>query len=132
MSRENLPDQPGLQVLRSDGLLDSSQSDCPGMIEQGYQQFLEDLEGLLRDRRNHRKLAAYHGRRRVCIEKTMEAVWKTCARESIPDDELMIESIAPQPDALHHRLDTGPEAGQPALEAVMSPETVGSGPTVRA
>ena len=122
MSRENLPDQPGLQVLRSDGPPDSSQSHRPGMIEQGYQQFLEDLEGLLRDRRNHRKLAAYHGRRRVCIEKTMEAVWKACARES----------IAPQPDALQHRLDTGPEAGQPALEAVMSPEAVESGPWVRA
>ena len=62
----------------------------------------------------------------------MEAVWRACARESIPDDELMIESIARQPDALHHRLDTGPEAGQPALEAVMSPEAVESGPRVRA
>ena len=63
MSRENLPDQPGLQALQSDGPPDSSQSHRPGMIEQGYQQFLEDLDGLLRDRRNHRKLAAYHGRR---------------------------------------------------------------------
>ena len=79
MSREDHPDQPGLQVLPSDGPPESSHSHPPGILEQGYQQFLEDLEGLLRDIRNDHKLAAYHGRRRICIERTMEAVLRACA-----------------------------------------------------
>ena len=49
-------------------------------------------------------------------------------REPLPVDELMIEPIARQPDALHHRLDTDAEAGQPTLEWVMGPEAVVSGP----
>jgi hypothetical protein len=83
----------------------ASGADDPGIIEEGYTQFLSELSELLAGGQNHGKLAAYHGKRRVCIVRSMESIFKECARQSVPFEEVMIEPIQPQPDASQHVFD---------------------------
>jgi len=89
---------------------EDSGADSRGIIERGYSQFLCDLPGLLRNPRKRAMLAAYHGERRICVAYTMRAVEKECARQSVPLEEVMIESIQLQPDASHHVFDSVSEA----------------------
>jgi hypothetical protein len=88
---------------------DFSGPDDPGIIEEGYMQFLSDLDELLGDSRNRGKLAAYHGKRKICVAADMKDILKASARENIAVEELMIESIVPQPDASQHQLDSSTE-----------------------
>jgi hypothetical protein len=83
----------------------ASDPDWPGIIEKGYTQFLRDLGGLLAVEQNHGKLAVYHGKRRICIVRSMDEIVKECARHRIPSAELMIEPVQPQPDASQHVFD---------------------------
>jgi hypothetical protein len=93
-----------------DDAVDVSGPIDPGIIKEGYMQFLTDLDELLGDGRNRRKLAAYHGKRRICVAADMNDILKAAAREKIPVDELMIESIVLQPDATRHLLDCHAES----------------------
>jgi hypothetical protein len=99
---------------------DNSGPDDPGIIEEGYLQFLSDLDELLGDGGNRRKLAAYHGKRRLCVAADMKGILKASALEKIPVEELMIEPIMPQPDASHHPLDRGTESDHHPLDCAVN------------
>src|SRR4051794_19789866 len=55
----------------------------PPMIFRSQRAFWRDLPGLLMDRRNHRKWAAYHGEDRVAIARTKVDAYQECFRRGL-------------------------------------------------
>ncbi len=84
----------------------ASAVDGSGIIEEGYKKFLEDLDDLLAVACNNGKLVAYHGKRMICVARTMQVIFNECNRQSVPLEEVMTETIQPQPDASLHVFDS--------------------------
>jgi hypothetical protein len=73
----------------------SEDVDASALVDRGFEAFLRDLPELLADRRNYRKLVAYRGDRQIAIAATQKQLFRKCRH--IPEHEIFIECIAPQP-----------------------------------
>jgi hypothetical protein len=72
----------------------------PPMILRSQQAFWRDLPGLLMDRRNHRKWAAYHGEDRVSIARTKVDAYQECFRRGLNRGEFYVGKLEADPDGI--------------------------------
>ena len=70
------------------------------MILRSQQAFWRDLPGLLMDRRNHRKWAAYHGEDRVAIARTKVDAYQECFRRGLNRGEFYVGKLDAHPDGI--------------------------------
>ena len=68
------------------------------MILRSQQAFWRDLPGLLMDRRNHRKWAAYHGDERVAIARSEVDAYQECFRQGLNRGEFYVGKLEADPD----------------------------------
>ncbi len=69
-------------------------------ILQSQQAFWRDLPGLLMDRRNHRKWAAYHGEKRVAIARSEVDAYQECFRRGLNRGEFYVGRLDAHPDGI--------------------------------
>ena len=62
--------------------------------------FWRDLPGLLLDRTNHRKWAAYHGDERVAIARSEVDAYQECFRRGLNRREFYVGKLEADPDGL--------------------------------
>jgi hypothetical protein len=74
--------------------------EIPPMILRSQQAFWRDLHGLLLDRRNHRKWAAYHGEDRVAIARTKADAYQECSRRGLNRGEFYVGKLDAHPDGI--------------------------------
>ena len=67
--------------------------EIPPMILRSQQAFWRDLPGLLMDRRNHRKWAAYHGEERVAIARSEVDAYQECFRRGLNRGEFYVGKL---------------------------------------
>src|SRR5262245_14310483 len=60
------------------------------MVLRSQQAFWRDLPGLLMNRRNHRKWAAYHGEDRVVIVRSKVDAYQECLRRGLKRGEFYV------------------------------------------
>jgi hypothetical protein len=72
----------------------------PVMILRSQHAFWRDLPGLLLDRRNHRKWAAYHGDERVAIAGSEVEAYQECFRRGLNRREFYVGKLQADPDGL--------------------------------
>jgi len=72
----------------------------PPMILRSQQAFWRDLPGLLMDRRNHRKWAAYHGEERVTITRSKVDAYQECFRRELNRGEFYVGKLDAHPDGI--------------------------------
>jgi hypothetical protein len=70
------------------------------MILRSQHAFWRDLPGLLMDRGNHRKWAAYHGEERVTITRSMVDAYQECFRRGLKRGEFYVGRLDAQPDGI--------------------------------
>jgi len=70
------------------------------MILRSQEAFWRDLPGLLMDRRNHRKWAAYHDEGRVTIARTKGHAYQECFRRGLNRGEFYVGKLDAQPDGI--------------------------------
>ena len=70
------------------------------MMLRSQQAFWRDLPGLLMDRRNHRKWAAYHGEERVAIARSKVDAYQECFRRGLNRGEFYVGKLEPDPDGI--------------------------------
>ncbi len=74
--------------------------DIPPMILRSQRAFSRDLPGLLLDRRNRRKWAAYHGDERVAIARSEVDTYQECFRRGLDRREFYVGKLEADPDGL--------------------------------
>jgi hypothetical protein len=74
--------------------------EIPPMILHSQQAFWRDLPGLLMDRRNHRKWAAYHGEDRVAIARSEVDAYQECFRRGLNRGEFYVGKLDAHPDGI--------------------------------
>jgi hypothetical protein len=74
--------------------------EIPPMILRSQQAFWRDLPGLLMDRRNHRKWAAYHGEERVAIARSKVDAYQECLRRGLNRGEFYVGKLDVHPDGI--------------------------------
>ncbi len=72
----------------------------PPMLLRSQQAFWRDLPGLLMDRRNHRKWAAYHGEDRVAITPSEVDAYQECLRRGLTRGEFYVGKLDAHPDGI--------------------------------
>jgi len=72
----------------------------PPMILRSQMAFWRDLPGMLADRRNHRKWAAYHGEDRVAIAPSKVDAYKECLRRGLERGEFYVGKLQTDPDGV--------------------------------
>ena len=70
------------------------------MILRSQQAFWRDLPGLLLDRRNDRKWAAYHGDERVTITRSKVDACQECLRRGLDRGEFYVGKLDAHPDGI--------------------------------
>jgi hypothetical protein len=70
------------------------------MILRSQQAFWRDLPGLLMNRRNHRKWAAYHGEDRVAIARSQVDAYQECFRRGLNRGEFYVGKLEASPDGI--------------------------------
>ncbi len=70
------------------------------MVLRSMQAFWRDLPGLLMNRRNHRKWAAYHGDERVAITRSDVNAYQECFRRGLEHEEFYVGILEPAPDGI--------------------------------
>jgi hypothetical protein len=70
------------------------------MVLRSMQAFWRDLPGLLMDRRNHRKWAAYHGEERVAIARSKVDAYQACFRRGLNSGEFYVGKLDAHPDGI--------------------------------
>ena len=70
------------------------------LMLQSQQAFWRDLPGLLLDRRNHRKWAAYHGEDRVAIARSEVDAYQECLRRGLKRGEFYVGKLDAHPDGI--------------------------------
>jgi hypothetical protein len=74
--------------------------EIPPMVFRSQQAFWRDLPGLLMDRRNHRKWAAYHGEDRVAIASSKVGAYQECSRRGLNHGEFYVGKLDAHPDGI--------------------------------
>jgi hypothetical protein len=74
--------------------------EIPPMILRSQQAFWRDLPGLLMNRRNHRKWAAYHGEERVAITRSKVDAYQACFRRGLNSGEFYVGKLDAHPDGI--------------------------------
>jgi hypothetical protein len=74
--------------------------EIPPMILRAQRAFWRDLPGLLLDRRNHRKWAAFHGDERVIIARSEVEAYQECFRRGLDRGEFYVGKLAADPDGI--------------------------------
>jgi hypothetical protein len=72
----------------------------PPLVLRSQQAFWRDLPGLLMDRRNHRKWAAYHGEDRVAIARSEVDAYQECFRRGLNRGEFYVGKLDAHPDGV--------------------------------
>jgi hypothetical protein len=70
------------------------------MVLRSQQAFWRDLPGLLIERRNHRKWAAYHGEDRVAIAQSEVAAYQECFRRGFNRGEFYVGRLDAHADGI--------------------------------
>jgi hypothetical protein len=70
------------------------------LMLRSQQAFWRDLPGLLMDRRNLRKWAAYHGEDRVAIAKSEVDAYQECFRRGLNRGEFYVGKLDAHPDGI--------------------------------
>jgi hypothetical protein len=70
------------------------------LMLRSQQAFWRDLPGLLMDRRNHRKWAAYHGEDRVAIARSEVDAYQECLRRGLNRGEFYVGKLEADPDGI--------------------------------
>jgi hypothetical protein len=70
------------------------------MMLRSMQVFWRDLPGLLENRRNHKKWAAYHGDERVAITRSQVDAYQECFRRGLERGEFYVGKLEPAPDGI--------------------------------
>jgi len=74
--------------------------DIAPLVLRSQQAFWRDLPGLLMDRRNHRKWAAYHGEERVAIAQSEVDAYQECFRRGLNRGEFYVGKLDAHPDGV--------------------------------
>jgi hypothetical protein len=74
--------------------------EIPPMILRSQQAFWRDLPGLLMDRRNHRRWAAYHREDRVTIARTKVDAYQECLRQGLKRGEFYVGKLDAHPEGI--------------------------------
>jgi hypothetical protein len=74
--------------------------EIPPMILRSQEAFWRDLPGLLMDRRNHRKWAAYYGDERVAIARSKVEAYQECLRRGLKSGEFYVGKLHAHPDGI--------------------------------
>jgi hypothetical protein len=74
--------------------------EIPPLLLRSQQAFWHDLPGLLTDRRNHRKWAAYHCDDRVTIARTKADAYQTCLNQGLERGEFYVGKLEAHPDGI--------------------------------
>ena len=70
------------------------------LMLRSQQAFWRDLPGLLMNRRNHRKWAAYHGEDRVAITRSKVDAYQECLRRGLNRGEFYVGKLDAHPDGI--------------------------------
>jgi hypothetical protein len=70
------------------------------LMLRSQQAFWRDLPGLLMNRRNHRKWAAYHGEDRVAIARSKADAYQECLRRGLSRGEFYVGKLEAAPDGI--------------------------------
>ncbi len=70
------------------------------MVLRSMRAFWKDLPGLLTNRRNHRKWAAYHDEERVAITRDDVDAYQACLRRGLKSGEFYVGKLEPAPDGI--------------------------------
>jgi hypothetical protein len=70
------------------------------LMLRSQQAFWRDLPGLLMERRNHRKWAAYHGDDRVAVALSKVDAYKECLRRGLNRGEFYVGKLDAHPDGI--------------------------------
>jgi len=74
--------------------------EIPPLMLRSQQAFWQDLPELLKDKRNHRKWAAYHGGERVAISRSDVDAYQECFRRGLERGEFYVGLLEADPDGL--------------------------------
>ena len=74
--------------------------EIPPMVLRSQQAFWQDLPGLLKNKRNRGKWAAYHGGERVAIGRTDVEAYQECFRRGLKHAEFYVGKLEADPDGI--------------------------------
>jgi hypothetical protein len=80
--------------------LHSPNPKIPPMVLRSMEAFWRDLPGLLENRRNRKKWAAYHGDERVAIARSEVDAYQECFRRGLQDGEIYVGKREDDPDGI--------------------------------
>ncbi len=73
------------------------------MVLRAQRAFWRDLPGLLMNRRNHRKWAAYHGDERLTVTRSEVAAYQECFRRGLNRGEFYVGKLDAHADGIPPR-----------------------------